>query len=67
MPTRKRDALVRRDARVALDHGDLDFDGATHGVDHAAELDEAAVAGALDDAPTVRGDRGINQIAAEPR
>ena len=26
---------------------------------------EAAVAGALDDAPVMRGDRGINQIAAQ--
>ncbi len=48
----------------------LHLDGAAHGVDHAAELDEAAVAGALDDAPAMRGDGGIDQIAAqrpEPR
>jgi hypothetical protein len=37
-----------------------------HRVDHAAEFDEAAVAGALDDAPVVRGDGGIDQIAAQP-
>ena len=44
----------------------LHFDGAAHGVDHAAELDEAAVAGALDDAPVMRVDGGIDQIAAQP-
>ena len=43
-------------AGVALDHGVLHFDRATHGVDDAAELDERAVAGALDDAPVMRGD-----------
>ena len=43
----------------------LHFDRAAHRVDHAAELDEAAVAGALDDAPVMRGDGGIDQIAAQ--
>ena len=43
----------------------LHFDRAMHGVDHAAELDEAAVAGPLDDAPVMRGDGGIDQIAAQ--
>jgi hypothetical protein len=38
---------------------------AAHGVDHAAELHESPVAGALDDAPVVNGDRGIDQIAAQ--
>ena len=33
------------DARVALDHGVLDFDSATHGVHHGAELDQRPVAG----------------------
>ena len=45
----------------------LDFDGAAHRVDHAAELDDAAVAGALDDASVMDGDGGIDQIAAERR
>ena len=35
------DALVSRDACVALDHAGLHLDGAAHGVDHAAELDNA--------------------------
>jgi hypothetical protein len=38
------DTLVRRDTRVAFDHGDLDFDRAAHGVDHAAELGDEPVA-----------------------
>ena len=52
----KFDALVRRDLSVALDHRPLDFNGAVHCVDDTAELDDAAVAGALDDAPVVHGD-----------
>ena len=50
---------------VALDHAVLHLDGAAHGVDHAAKLDDAPVAGALDDAPVMHGDGGIDQIAAE--
>ena len=52
------DAALGRHAGVALDEAVLHLDGAAHGVDHAAELDEAAVAGALDDAPVMRGDGG---------
>src|SRR5277367_6760742 len=61
----KFDALVERDPRIALDHGVLHFEPAAHRVDDAAELDDAAVAGALDDAAMVHGDCGINQIAAQ--
>ena len=57
--------FVGRDARVALDHGVLHFEGAAHRVDDAAELDDAAVAGALDDAAMMHGDCGIDQIAAQ--
>ena len=60
------DAALGRHAGVALDHAVLHLDRAAHRVDHAAELDEAAVAGALDDAPVMRGDGGIDQIAAQP-
>ena len=59
------DAPLGRHAGIALDHAVLHFDRAAHGVDHAAELDEAAVAGALDDAPVMHGDGGIDQIAAQ--
>ena len=58
-------ALLGRDTRVALDHGMLHFECAAHRVDDAAELDDAAVASALNDAAMVYGDRGINQIAAQ--
>jgi hypothetical protein len=51
---------------VAFDEAVLDLDGAGHGVDHAAEFDQAAVAGALDDARMMRGDGGIDQIDAQP-
>ncbi len=57
------DALLRRQAGVALGHADLDFDCAAHGVDHAAELDEDPVAGALDDAAAVHRDRRIDEVA----
>ncbi len=61
----KLDAPVRRQARVALDHAVLHLDRAAHRVDHAAELDDAAVAGALDDAAVMHGDGRVDQIAAE--
>jgi hypothetical protein len=35
----KLNALLRRQARVALDHASLHLEGATHRVDHAAKLD----------------------------
>ena len=65
MPIAKFDALVGRDPSVALDHRPLDFNGAVHRVDDAAELDDAAVAGALDDAAMVHGDGRIDQVASE--
>ena len=49
----KDDPAVLRHAGVALDHGVLHFDRAAHGVDDAAEFDDRAVAGALDDPPVV--------------
>ena len=62
---------LRRQAGVAFDHAVLHFDGAAHGVDHAAELDKNAVPGALDDAPVMQSVYGrVDQIAAqrpEPR
>ena len=50
----KLDAALRRQAGVALDEAVLHFDGAAHRVDHAAKLDQAAVAGALDDASVMQ-------------
>jgi hypothetical protein len=38
---------------------------ATHRVDHAAIFDEKPVAGALDDAAFVNGDRRVDQVASQ--
>jgi hypothetical protein len=62
----KLDASLGRQTSVALDHSSLHLDRASHRVDHTAKLNENAVAGALDGAPMMRGDRRINQIAAHP-
>ena len=61
----KIDAAILRHARVALDHGVLHFDRATHGVDDAAEFDDRAVAGALDDPSVMHRDRRVDEIAAQ--
>ena len=60
------DAALGRQTRIALGHAVLHFDRAAHRVDHAAEFDEAAVAGALDDPAVMHADGGINQIATQP-
>ena len=62
----KLDAALGRQTRIALDHAVLHLDGAAHRVDHAAELDENPVPGALDHAPVMRVDGGIDEIAAQP-
>ena len=61
----KLDPPFGRHAGIALDEAVLHLDRAAHRVDHAAELDDAAVAGALDDAAAMGGDGGIDQVAAE--
>ena len=57
--------LLGREASVALDESGLYFDRAAHRVNHAAELDDRAVASALDDASVVHGDDRVDQVAAE--
>ena len=59
------DAAPWRQAGIALDEAVLHLDGAAHGVDDASELYEAAVAGSFDDAPVMRVDGGVNQIAPQ--
>ena len=64
------DAALGRQPSIALDEALLHLDGATHGVNDAAELDDAAVAGALDHAATIDGDGRIDEVApqrAHPR
>ena len=57
--------LLWRQASVALDHTALHLDGAADGVDHAAELDEAAVPSALNHAAMMHRDGWVDQIAAQ--
>src|SRR5271167_1165142 len=61
----RRTAIIRR-GHVALDEAGLHLDRAAHRVDHAVELDDRAVAGALDDAAVMGGDGRVDQIAAQP-
>jgi len=64
------DTAIFRYAGVAVDHRVLHLNGATHGVDHAAELDESSIAGPFEHAPIMYGDGRIDEIAAqssEPR
>ena len=42
----------------------LDFGGAGDRIHHARELDQHAVAGQLDDAPSMLGDLGVDEFAA---
>ncbi len=51
------------DAGVALRHAALDFDCAARGVEHAAELDQEAVAHHFEDAAFMFGDRRIEELA----
>ena len=62
----KFDALVQRDSSVPLDHRVLHFECTTHRID-CCELDDAAVAGALDDAAMVDRDCGIDQSLRSAR
>ena len=52
-------------AGVALGHRVLHLDRAAHRVDHAAELDQRPVAGALDHAAVVHRDGRVDQVAAQ--
>jgi len=60
----KLDASLGRQPGVALDHAVLHLGGAAHGIDHAPELDEDAVAGLLHHPAVIGLNRGIDQIAA---
>jgi len=50
---------------IAVCSRGLQLDRAAHGVDHAAELDNEAVAHALDHPPAVDGDRRVDEVAAK--
>jgi hypothetical protein len=59
------DPPFRRDTRIAFDNAVLHHDRASHRVDYAAELDDDPVAGALDDAPVMGRDGGVDQVASQ--
>src|SRR6266542_1409610 len=52
------DPLLVRHVGIALRHAALDVHGTTHRVHDTAELGQHAVAGVLDDPPTVLGNLG---------
>ena len=61
----KLDATIFGYACIAFDHGVLHLDGAAHRVYDAAEFDERPIAGALDDATVMNGDRRVDEIASQ--
>src|SRR5690242_8168243 len=61
----KLDAALRREAHIPLDHAILHLDGAAHGVDNAAKLDQHAITRAFDDASVVQGNGRIDQVTSE--
>jgi hypothetical protein len=63
MPTRNAMRLSGATFGVALDHRPLDFYGAVHCVDNAAEIGNRAVAGALDEAAVMHCNGGVDQVA----
>src|SRR6185436_9008814 len=58
------DPLVGRDRSIAFGHTALNLDGAARRIDRAAEFDQDAIAGPLDDAAAVLGDLGLQEFAA---
>src|ERR1700677_3877888 len=59
----KDDALVLADVCVATEHAALNRNRALDRIDDAAEFDQRAVTGRLDDAAMMAGDRGLDQLA----
>jgi len=57
----KFDLLALRCIDILFGHAALNFDGAAYGIYDAAELDESAVPGILDDAPAMISDFGIKK------
>jgi hypothetical protein len=55
------DPLVLRHIGILFCHAALDVVGTSHGVDHAGELNESAVAGILHNAPAMITDFGIKK------
>ena len=62
-PDPQYDASFSGNAFVAIGEAALHLDRAARRLDHAAKLRDHAVAGALDDAPAVRRNRRVHEIA----
>jgi hypothetical protein len=58
---------VLRHARVAFNQAGLHFDRPARRIDHAAELNDRAVTGALDDAAVMGGYGRVDEIGAQAR
>jgi hypothetical protein len=61
----KFDPFVLRHIGILFGHAALDFVGASHGVDHAGELNESAVPCILDDTSVMLSDFGIEKRLSE--
>ena len=61
----KFDPLVLWDIGILFRHTTLNFIGTPHGVNHASELDQSAIASILDDMSTMIGDFGIEKRLSE--
>jgi hypothetical protein len=61
------DAVGERDARVPIRHAGLDLARAAQRGDGAGKLGQETVAGSLDDAAVMGGDRRVDQLDADRR
>jgi hypothetical protein len=61
------DAVGGRDARVPIRHAGLDLARAVQRVDGAGKLGQEIVAGGLDDAAVMGGDRRVDQLGTDRR
>jgi hypothetical protein len=61
----KLDATLLRKTSVSLDHAVLHLDCTPNGIDYAAKLNDASIAGALHHTSVVDGYCGVNQITTE--
>jgi hypothetical protein len=61
----KLNTTLRGEAGVSFYHATLHLDGASHGIDHASKFDEASVTSALNNAPVMHGNGGIDQVATQ--
>ena len=59
------DTTLGRQSGIALDEAVLNLNGAVHCVDDTPELNNRAIAGALDGPTVVHGDGRIDQVAAQ--